>query len=148
MRGFPMLNLFIALLLSGGVVFPLVWRQTHSSTPAAAARAPEPKGVELKVPAHVSLRFVHPPAKVKLTGGGAMLHEWNAPSGLLLEESVLLPLSDNRVAAGLEIEWPAGTPAANNVVVSIEPQGAQSWKDTFFSDAGAVDEIIEFDLRP
>jgi hypothetical protein len=148
MRGFPMLNLLLALLLSGSVVFPLVWRQNHRPTPADSAPPLEPETIGQKVPAHVSLRFVHPPALVKLTGGDAILHEWKAPHGLVLEESLALPLSDNRVAAGLEIEWPAGTPEANNVVVNIEPRGAQSWKDTFFSDAGAVDEIIEFDLRP
>ncbi len=148
MRGFPFLNLLIALAMSGGVFFPLVWRQTHITAAPVAAAGPETADAEETLSAHVSLRFVHTPGRVRLANGDRALQEWKAPESLLLEETVALPRSGDRISFELQIEWPAGTPEANNVVVQIEPRGFQKWKDVFFSSSGAVDEIIEFDLRP
>jgi len=148
MRGFPVLNLLLTLLLSGAVLLPLVWRHTRVAAAGSAPEAPDTVDAAARVPAHVSLRFVHPPARVRLTDGDAVLHEWNAPQSLTLEESASLPCTDRRVNFGLQIAWPAGTPEANNVVLRVEPRGFQAWNDAIFSDAGAVDEIIEFNCQP
>jgi hypothetical protein len=149
MRGFPFLNLFIALALSGAVLLPLVWRSTRAvASPGLTpndAPAPSPD----KVPSRVSLRFVHAPSKVRLTAGDTVLHEWTAPGGALqLEETAALPVTADRAEFGLQIEWPAGTTDPTNVIVRVEPEKFESWEKAFWSSDGTVDEIVDFACKP
>lgn len=146
MRGFPFLNLLIALVVSGAVLLPLVWRATRVNAAPALTVAEDavPAG---RVPSHVSLRFVHAPAKVRLTAGDVLLHEWTAPGSALLEESVALPLSDDRTEFNVQIEWPAGTPETN-VVLQVEPEGREARKEVVWSSGGAADELITLTWKP
>ena len=143
MRGFPFLNLLIALLISG-VLLPFVWQSTRDRTGGkreAAVSAPVP--AEAGVPSHLSLRFVHSPAKVKVTAGDTVVKEWTAPNGALqLEDSVTLPLHSERLELGLQIEWPAGTTDPTNVVLEVEPEKHESRRDVVWSSGGTVDDIV------
>ena len=147
MRGYPFLNLLIALIVSGAVLLPLVWRATRvNAAPAPAAM--EDAAPAGRVPSHLSLRFVHAPAKVVLTTGDAVLHEWTAPGDTrLLEESVALPLSDDRAEFRVQITWPAGTPETN-VVLQVEPDGREVRKEIVWSSGGAADQFITLTWKP
>jgi hypothetical protein len=149
MRGFPFLNLLIALILSGAVLLPLVWRSTRGTSAPVAVRDEETAPAENTVPAHVSLRFVHAPSKVRLTAGSTVLREWATPEGaLLLEDTLPLPLSEERTEFGLKIEWPPGTTDPTNVVLEMEPERRESRKAVYWSSGGVVDEIDSFTWKP
>lgn len=149
MRGFPFLNLIIALVLSGAVLLPLVWRSTRVLAAPVVVPADQPEESAPQVPTHLSLRFVHAPAKVRLTAGESLLREWTEPNGsLLLEDSVSLAITAGRAEFSLQIEWPAGTTDPTNVVVEIEPEKRESRKDIYWSSGGIVDEIVTFSWKP
>ena len=149
MRGFPFLNLLIALLVSGAVLLPLVWRSTRVADAQVMVHDDPPAESGDKIPSHVSLRFVHAPAKVRLAAGEKLLHEWAVPNGsLLLEETVPLSITNDRAEFSLHIEWPAGTTDPTNVVVEIEPEKRESRKDIYWSSGGTVDEIVTFSWKP
>jgi len=141
MRGFPFLNLLIALLLSGAVMLPLVYRATrkapaveHLDSPAA-----EPGST---VSSHVSLRFVHAPVSVRLKNGEAVLHEWTSPiGGRLLEETVAMPFHDSRAEFTVQITWPAGTPETM-VEIKVEPDGKGARSVNVWSSGAATDELV------
>jgi hypothetical protein len=149
MRGFPFLNLLIALVLSGAVLWPLVWRSTQRE---AKAKALEPDAPVVKPepgePARVALRFVHAPSSVKLMADGRALHEWTAPAGeLVLEESVTLPLAEERVELTVQITWPAGTPETV-AELQVEPDGREKRRANVWSADGAADELIALTWKP
>lgn len=149
MRGFPFLNLLIALVLSLAVLWPLVWRYTRTEEKAesleAAAPLVEPEPGE---PARVSLRFVHAPLAVKLMADGQTLHEWTALAGaLVLEESVTLPLVEDRVEIMVQITWPAGTPETV-AELQVEPDGREKKRANVWSVDGAADELIALTWKP
>ena len=143
MRGFPFLNLVIALLLSGAVLLPLVWRSTGESAVTGPASETRPEAAAIGVPSHLSLRFVHAPAKVKVMAGETVIREWGSPDAALqLEDSVTLPLNGERLELGLQIEWPAGTTDPTNVVVEVEPERHEARKEVVWSSGGTVDDIV------
>lgn len=143
MRGFPLLNLLIALLLSGAVLLPLVYRATRIAPLADQAESPAAKENDGgAVSSHISLRFVHAPAGVRLKNGEAVLHEWASPGGArLLEDTVALPFSDNRAEFTVQITWLPGTPETN-VEITVEPDGKASRHVNVWSNAGAADELV------
>src|SRR5436190_21268335 len=127
MRGFPFLNLLIALVLSGAVLLPLVWRSTRVAAPPVPPAESQSAEVQNKTSCHISLRFVHAPAKVRLAAGETVLREWPSPNGsLLLEDTISLDLTGNRAEFSLQIEWSAGTTDPTNVVVEVEPEKRES----------------------
>lgn len=144
MRGFPFLNLIISLLLSGAVVFPLVYRATRVAARDVvekSAAAPEERAPF--TPAHVSLRFDHTPQKVSLRSGGQLLHEWTAPAaGATLEESIRLPLTDGRAELAVRIDWPAGTQGTPVAELRVEPDGMASRSANIWSAGGTADEVV------
>lgn len=142
MRGFPFLNLVLALLLSGVVLLPLVYRATRSAAMAVEPGRPAAADPDGRISSHVSLHFVHAPVTVRLKDGAAVLHEWAAPGGArLLEDTVVLPFSDNRTEITVQITWPAGTPETN-VEIRVEPDGKASRKDNVWSSGAAADELV------
>lgn len=142
MRGFPFLNLLIALLLSGAVLLPLVYRATRAAPalePMENSVAAEPGG---NVSSHVSLRFVHAPVSVRLKNGGAVLHEWTSPAGgHRLEETVAMPFNDNRAEFTVQITWPASTPETT-VEIKVEPDGKAARSVNVWSSGGSADELV------
>jgi len=149
MRGFPFLNLLIALVVSGVVVWPLVWRSTQTAAIVAAPVPDAPEGgKEAGVPARVSLRFVHAPASVKLMADGKALHEWTAPAGAtVLEESVKLPMEEERTELTVQITWPAGTPKSV-AELKVEPDGREPRVANVWGADGAADELITLTWKP
>ena len=147
MRGFPFLNLLLALLVSGAVVWPLVWRSTQVPAAPAAAREAEIAPAPGRVASFVSLRFVHAPVRVVMKTGESVLHEWPAPGGLLLEDTVSVPLSDDRTEFSLQIEWPAGTPDTV-AELKVEPEGRESRSTNVWGREGKADELITLNWKP
>jgi len=142
MRGFPLLNLLLALLLSGLVVLPLVHRATRVPDPVEAPARDETGPKTKGTPAHVSLRFVHPPQAVRLKSGDVILHEWKVSSpALLLEDSISLPLHDGRAEFTVQIQWPAGTPEPF-AELRIEPDGLPARAANIWGSGESADELI------
>jgi hypothetical protein len=142
MRGFPFFNLIICLFLCGGVLLPLVYRAT--TVPAAAIPTPAPVATAThasRVPAHVSLHFVHAPVGARLKAGDKMLHEWKpGKPDTELEEDVTLPISEGRSEFTVQIEWPAGTPATV-AELRVEPDGLPARTANIWG-TGSADEVI------
>jgi hypothetical protein len=143
MRGFPLLNLLLSILVSGAVVLPLVHRATRVATPTAelptrAQPAPESQSTH----AHVSLRFVHPPQVVRLKSGDVILREWIVSSPeLLLDDSIALPFTDHRSEFSVEVEWPAGTPDTV-IALTVEPDGLAARTNNIWSSGNRADELV------
>ena len=143
MRGFPLLNLIAAILVSGAVALPLVYRATRSAeapaaTPAGTVVSAKPDGT----PGHISLRFVHPPAVVRLKSNGKILREWKVLTpALLLEDSIFVPLHDGRSEFAVEVQWPPKTPDTM-VELSVEPDGHAARTANIWSSNGSADEIV------
>ncbi len=142
MRGFPFLNLLIALLLSGAVMLPLVYRATQKAPALAPVEYPAAAAAGGNVSSHVSLRFVHAPVSVRLRNGEVVLHEWTSPAGVrLLEESVAMPFNDSRAEFTAQITWPSGTPDTM-VEIKVEPDGKPSRSANVWSSGPAADELV------
>jgi hypothetical protein len=145
MRGFPLLNLLLALLLSGAALFPLVRRATRAAQPAAGtvAVSESPADGTRSVNSYVSLRFVDTPQSVRLASGGKVLREWNsAPMENLLEDTISLPLAEHCAELDVQVQWPAGTTRDTNVVVRVEPDGLPARSATIWGSGGRADELI------
>ncbi len=152
MRGFPLLNLILCLLLSGAVLLPMVYRSTRE--PGMVAHVPVPDAGPVLatpvVPARVMLRFVHAPVQVRLFAGETPLHEWKpAKPDTELEAEVNLPLSEGRSEFTVKIEWPAGTP--NTMAeLRVEPDGLATRTANIWGE-GSADEVVALtwkDPRP
>jgi hypothetical protein len=148
MRGFPLLNLLLALLLSGAALLPLVRRATHTVQPDAgtAPVAELPADGPRSVNSYVSLEFVDTPQSVRLASGGKVLREWpsapnSAPLKNLLEDNVPLPLDEYCAELDVQVQWPAGT-RKTNVELRLEPDGLPARKATVWSSGGRAEELI------
>lgn len=148
MRGFPLLNLIIALLLSGAVLLPLVNRATRIDAAQVAAAKPSPAAdaVAQSVPARVSLRFVHAPAQVTVSADGKVLLSYTGSAELAFEETVPLPLSENRIELTAVITWPPGTPDSV-AELTVEPEGLESRTANIWSSNAAADELVSFSWK-
>ena len=144
MRGFPLLNLLIALLFSGAVLWPLV-HQSTAGTGRSTAPAPAPQNdaaPAATTSARISIRLVHLAATVRLIDGNAVLHEWKpSPQELQLEESVRIPMNEQRTEFTVQINWPAGTPDTV-AELRVEPDGLAARLTNLWSSGGSVDEVV------
>ena len=143
MRGFPLLNLLLALFLSGVVLLPLVYRATRvvPATAVESARPDAPASAD-GIASHVSLQFVHAPVSVRLMNGGVVLKEWpDAGGALLLEDAMKLPFNEHRSEFSVEIAWPAGTPKTM-AEITLEPDGLAVRQANVWSDGAAADELV------
>lgn len=143
MRGFPLLNLLLALFLSGAVLLPLVFRATRVVPVAAVETArPEAPGAAEGISSYVSLRFVHAPVSVRLMNGGDVLKEWaDAGGALLLDDTMQLPFNERRSEFTVAVTWPAGTPMTM-VEITLEPDGLAARKVNVWSEGAAADELV------
>ncbi len=143
MRGFPLLNLLIALLLSGTVLLPFVYKASRVvPIPAEVAGPPgESLDHEGRVSSHVRLRCGHAPSRVLLKHGETLLHEWGSPAGTILEETLMLPLTDNRTEFTVQATWPAGTPETV-IEITIEPEGKAARMVNVWASGPAADELV------
>ncbi len=143
MRGFPLLNLLLALFLSGAVLLPLVYRATRvvPATAVETARTEAPAAAD-GIASHVSLQFVHAPVSVRLKNGGVVLKEWpDAGGALLLEDTMKLPINEHRSEFTVEITWPAGTPKTM-VEITMEPAGLAAQQANVWSSGDTADELV------
>ena len=143
MRGFPLLNLLIALLLSGAVLLPLVYRATRVA-PAPAEVTGQPGESPDKggaVSSHVRLHCGHAPSSVRLRNGETLLHEWSSPPGSILEETLALPFNDNRTEFTVQATWPAGTPETV-IEITVEPDGKAARMANVWASGAAADELV------
>lgn len=142
MRGFPFLNFLIALLLSGTVLLPLVYRATRVEGAQAEKTdpvvEPDKRGV---VSSHVRLRFVHAPLSVQLKNGEALLREWKSPAVAPPGETVELPFNDNRMEFTVQAAWPAGTPYTV-IEITVEPDGKAARSTNVWSSGATADELV------
>ena len=143
MRGFPFLNLLIALLLSGTVLLPLVYRATRMAPPPAEVAgsqgdSPDKGGA---VSSHVRLHCGHAPSSVRLKNGEALLHEWISPPGSILEETLELPFNDNRTEFTVHAKWPEGTPETM-IEIMVEPDGKAARVVNVWASGAAADELV------
>ena len=143
MRGFPLFNLLICLLLSGAMFLPLVLRATHIAPAAAAQAASLPAEAVATMPVLVALKFVHPPQSLKLSAGGKVLTEWtNGSSELRWEQNAELPKGP-RLEFSLAVQWPENTPDTV-AEVTVEPDGLAAKTQNLWSGGAAADEVMTF----
>ena len=142
MRGFPFLNLLIALLLSGSVLLPLVYRATR-----VVASPLEPAGPDVEtqhggeISSNIRLHFSHAPLNVHLKNGEVILHEWKSPGVRPPGETVMLPFSDNCTEFTLQAAWPAGTPETV-IEITVEPDGKAARFANVWSSGAAADALV------
>ena len=140
MRGFPLLNLILSLLVCGLVILPLVRRTSVVAAPVSSG--PVQPSLVRTVSSLISLRFVHKPQMVRLMEGRKVLHEWNdAPPGMELSESVPLTLSEGRSEFTVQIAWPADTPDTM-AEIKVEPDSMPPWSGNVWSNRATVDEVL------
>ena len=71
-----------------------------------------------------------------------MLHEWKVSNPtLLLEDSISLPLHDDRAEFTVQIQWPAGTPEPF-AELRVEPDGLAARTANIWSSSESADELI------
>ncbi len=143
MRGFPLLNLLIALLLSGVVLLPLVYRATRLAPAPVEATGQSGELLDKggQVSSHVRLRFGQPPASVRLKIGEAVLHEWTSPAATILEETLMMPFNDNRTEFTVQATWPAGT-AETVIEITVEPDGKTARVVNVWASGAMADELV------
>ena len=153
MRGFPLLNLIIALLISGAVLLPLVNRATRitaANTPLNATQPVATAQQEETVTTHVSMRFVHAPARITVTAGGKALisHAAGTDSELAFEDTIPMPVTENRTRTELNvtITWPPGTPDSV-AELKIEPEAMEARSANVWGSGAAADEWITFSWK-
>ena len=96
------------------------------------------------ISARVSIRLVHAARRIRLSAGGAVIHEWTpGVDDLLLEEPVTLPFSEDRSELPIEIEWPPGTPDSV-AELRVEPDGLPARSINVWGSSGGADEVVAF----
>lgn len=143
MRGFPLLNLLIALLLFGAVLWPLVHHATKV-TPAIHDHGPvaQTEKITAGISSRVSLRLVHAAQSIRLLSENSILHDWRPAAGeLLLEDSISMPMNDGRSEFTVQIEWPAGTPDTV-AELRVEPDGLPARTANVWSSGGTAEEVM------
>lgn len=147
MRGFPLLNLIAALLVSGLVILPLVHRATRVAARPRPAAAPAPDATA-SVNAHFSLRFVHAPGSITLSAGDRPLATLrpSGPETLIFSGTLPLPLTENRTEIQVDIRWPEGTPDTVAELL-IEPDGREARSANIWSSGPVAGELVTFSWK-
>lgn len=140
MRGFPLVNLILSLLVCGLVILPLVKRTSVVAAPTLSEPVQLPVG--RIVPSLISLRFVHEPQLVQLIEAGNVLRTWsNASLGTEFTESLPLTINEGRSEFSIRITWPANTPDTM-AELKVEPDSMPPWSGNVWSHGLEVEEVI------
>src|SRR6186997_2257043 len=108
MRGFPLLNLILCVLVSAAVLFPMVHRATLAVPRVTSAVTETPAAAGSGLRSRVLFDFVHAPQSVVLKNGDTVLHSWK-PAGEVyhVEETISLPVAEGHTEFTVQIQWPA-----------------------------------------
>lgn len=155
MRGFPLLNLLLTLLVLAGAVYPAMRRvtgrlddppppagETSSSSGESRTDSPEAAGT---VPALLSLRLAHPAAEFEVKAGERTLWlEKAEPPSAERQATLELPWEENGVEFTLRVRWPEDTPDTV-AEVSVAPDGLETLRQNVWSAGEAeVEEVLRF----
>ncbi len=143
MRGFPLLTLLFTLFTGGGILLPLVLQVTQENA-VPEMTGPVVSGAE-EIRAFVQVRCLPPADTVSLISGGRTLHIWTSGEARL-EETIQLPLAENRTEVQVLIKWPPGT-TAGVAEIRLEPDGLAAWSTTLWADGDTADEFLSIPWR-
>jgi hypothetical protein len=138
MRGFPPLQLVIAIIGLALLAIPLV----HLTRGAARSQSSETSAVPPAVKATsrsavVRVRFAHEPLRLKIRQGDRILLSAVPAVKSPLESEVPIFIGAQAPDFFVEAAWPAGTPETA-VTLEIEPDSLETQADTAWSDQGVM----------
>ncbi len=140
MRGRPLLEVFIFVLVWGALALPL-WRLTaggHAEVARQDEAAPALSGVH----AWAELRFAHAPEMARLVTGTNVLWEGRAPVALRVGVDVQLPLNEGRIPVEISVSWPADV-GQSVVELTLEPDGLPAQSRRLWGN-GQAGDLWEF----
>ncbi len=136
MRGAPLTELLVLLLLGALLTAPVVRLTRPPPTPPAP---PPTAGQHADVETWIDLRFSHPPSRFHLRQGDRVLLE--GAGELRAEVDAPVALDGDRLALRLEVDWPPEVAQAY-VEVAMEPQGRDARRDGSWG-RGHMDILLE-----
>ena len=104
---------------------------------------PEGEHVHEAVPALVRLRYAHRPVSVSLKQDGLELLKSVDLNGSPVEVKAAIAVSHEGNELIISAQWPDGTPDTA-LTVEIEPDGFETRRETRWSDAAALREVVTF----
>ena len=125
-------------------MLPLVLRTT-TGAPVVQQVTSGPAEVAGQVRAFVQVRCLPASVSVRILHGGQPLQEWKEGASRM-EETLELPLTEDRTEIELEVKWPAGTDTGV-AEVRLEPDGLSSWSGTVWADGAETTETLSVSWR-
>lgn len=137
MRGNPRLELALVLGFGLLLLFPL--SRIHSRSVMPSGPASEYASTHL-MEVWIDVRFSHPPTRVELYHGDALLEAGEGETRWDLES--FLPLVGDRLVLSLRVDWPEDIENAYTEI-AVEPEGRARRVRGFWS-RGSAEKTLEF----
>lgn len=106
MKGFPLIQWILFVVVWGLLLWPLTALTTHNGTAASRNSSPPVRHVNL---VWATMRFAHMPESFQLLQGETVLWEEEHDVSTSLQKQIELSLDEGRAELKLNVAWPEGT---------------------------------------